>query len=105
MEKTYEVAGLKFTMDSWGRTIAQAEPYEIPPQDQVDFELKSSWPEKKAEYPCLSDGDGEYLATGSVFYKHLLEYGGMMLHSSAVGRPICFLPTAARENPPIPRSG
>ena len=93
MEKTYEVAGLKFTMDSWGRTVEQAAPYEIPFRDGVDFALVSSWPEKKAVYPSLSDDDGEYLATGAVFYRHLLEYGGMMLHSSAVvvdGRAYLF---------------
>lgn len=84
MEKTYKVAGLKFTMDSWGRTVVQAAPYEISSENQVDFALLSCWPERKAEYPSISDDDGEYFGTGSVFYRHLLNYGGMMLHSSAV---------------------
>ena len=84
MEKTYEVAGLKFTMDSWGRTVQQAAPYEIPPQETVDFTVISKWPELKSQYPYLQDGDGEYMMTGAMFYVKLLNYNGMMLHSSVV---------------------
>ena len=84
MEKTYEVAGLKFTMDSWGRIQEQAAPYEILPGENVDFTVTSKWPQFKNQYPYLSEEDGEYMVTGAIFYKNLLNYGGMMLHSSAV---------------------
>ena len=84
MEKIYEAAGLKFRMDSWGRTAEQAAHYEIGPENETDFNVVSFWPDVKEKYPYISDDDGEYLATGAAFYKHLLDYGGMMLHSSAV---------------------
>ena len=93
MKKTYQAAGLTFTMDSWGRTVRQAAPYEIPPVDRPDFEVISRWPELKKEFPWINDDNGEYLATGSDFYTHLLDYEGMMLHSSAVvvdGRAYLF---------------
>lgn len=38
----------------------------------------------KEENPNLSINDCEYLLTGAVFYEKLIEYGGVMLHSSAV---------------------
>lgn len=84
MEKYYKIAGLTVKMDTFGRTLKQAAPYEIPFREKVDFELVSPWPKKKNDYPCLSDDDGEYLATGAAFYRRLLDYSGMRLHSSAV---------------------
>lgn len=84
MEKFYKIAGLTVRMDSFGRTVEQAKPYEIPPCESVDFTVKSHWNSVKKDYPLLSDDDGEYLATGAKFYLGLLDFGGFMLHSSAV---------------------
>ena len=93
MEKYYKVAGLTVKMDSYGRTVEQAAPYEIQPCEPVDITIESTWPKLKEKYPYLSDEDGEYLATGALFYKHLLDFGGFSLHSSAVvmdGRAYLF---------------
>lgn len=84
MEKYYKVAGLLFKMESYGMTDERAERYRCPPAETVDFEIVSVWPDHKEECPHLSDSVGEYLATGSCFYRNLLDFGGMMLHSSAV---------------------
>lgn len=71
-------------MDSFGRTIKQALPYQTEDCDRVDIHVQSLWFKIKEQYPFLSDDDGEYLATGACFYKNLLDYNGMMLHASAV---------------------
>lgn len=84
MEKYYKIAGLTVKMESYGRTVEQAKPYETAPCDSVDITVKSHWEAVKKDYPLLSDDDGEYLATGAKFYLNLLNFGGLMLHSSAV---------------------
>jgi len=84
MEKYYKIAGLTVKMESYGRTVEQAKPYEIAPCENVDITVKSHWQSVKKDYPLLSDDDGEYLATGAKFYLNLLDHDGLMLHSSAV---------------------
>lgn len=84
MENNYKVAGLTFRMDTFGRTAEQAEAYRCNLTDEVDFCVEPLWESVKDEYPELSDDMGEYLASGAVFYKHLLDYDGLMLHSSCV---------------------
>lgn len=84
MEKKYKIAGLIVQMDSFGRTITQAQPYSIITEQAPDIVIASNWVEKKQKYPHLSDSDGEYLATGFDFYKKLLNFEGFQLHSSAV---------------------
>lgn len=84
MEKKYKIAGLIVQMDSFGRTITQAQPYSIITEQAPDIVIASNWAEKKQKYPHLSDSDGEYLATGFDFYKKLLNFEGFQLHSSAV---------------------
>lgn len=84
MKKCYKIAGLTVSMESFGRTVHQAAPYLIESCEYVDIEIVSSWPQKKKEYPFLSDDDGEYLATGANFARKLLLYHGFQLHSSAV---------------------
>ena len=84
MEKFYKIAGLIVKMDSFGRTAEQAEAYSCSYNGTPDIEVVSPWPKMKAKYPLYSDDMGEYLATGSVFYRNLLDYGGLMLHSSCV---------------------
>lgn len=93
MKKCYKIAGLTVAMESFGRTVDQAEAYRIDACETVDIEIVSSWPRKKKDYPMLSDDDGEYLATGANFYKQLLSFDGFQLHASAVvveGRSYLF---------------
>lgn len=84
MKNYYYIAGLIVAMDSYGRIAEQAEPYKIVEPQAVDISIQSEWCTLKEKYPYLSDSDGEYLATGKSFYKQLLDYDGLMVHSSAV---------------------
>lgn len=84
MERDYLIAGLRVRMDTYGRTAAQAEPYLTETAGQADIVI-TSYPELLHEnQPHLSMDDCEYLSTGGNFYRQLLKYDGMMLHSSAV---------------------
>lgn len=84
MEQYYKIAGLTVKMDSFGRIVEQAAPYLTAPCPDAQIVIKSSWQEMKERYPGCPDDLGEYMATGSSFYRQLLDYDGMMLHSSAV---------------------
>ena len=84
MEQYYKIAGLTVKMDSFGRTVEQAAPYLCEPCPEPQIEIDSNWPQMKEKYPMWPDDLGEYMATGASFYRHLLDFGGMMLHSSAV---------------------
>ncbi len=92
MEQFYKIAGLVVKMDTFGRTVRQAEAYRCEPA-QPDITVVTKWELMKEHYPNLSDEDCEYLCTGSSFYRQLLDFEGMMLHSSAVvmdGRAYLF---------------
>lgn len=84
MEQYYRIAGLTVCMDTWGRTAEQAEAYRCEKTDSVDFFVEPLWESVKAKRPNTPDELGEYLLSGAVFYKHLLDYNGCMLHSSCV---------------------
>ena len=84
MEKFYRIAGLTVKMDSYGRTVEQAEAYRCAPCANPDIVIQSAWEKMKQKYPEMSDDVGEYLYSGSSFYKQLLDFDGLMLHSSAV---------------------
>ena len=93
MEKYYRIAGLTVKMASFGRTVEQAEAYRCQPCEPADIVICSNWPNVKDEHPQVDDDTGEDLCTGASFYKQLLDFGGMMLHSSAVvvdGRAYLF---------------
>lgn len=79
-----KVADLTIFMDSYGRVMEQAKPYEVEAVENPDVIIRSEWEALKSKYPTLSDDDGEYLATGKSFYQQLLQFDGFMLHSSAV---------------------
>lgn len=81
---TYKIAGLQVEMDSFGRTVKQAEPYRCEPFEKADIVIQSNWQLLKENAPYLSDESCEYLSTGSNFYRQLLRFDGMLLHSSAV---------------------
>ncbi len=84
MKKFYRVAGIPFQMDASGMTAERAEKYRIQEQEAPMMEVTSSWERYRKQYPLLSDDIGQYLSTGYSFYRHLLRYDGLMLHSSAV---------------------
>lgn len=88
MEQYYKITSLTVKMDSFGRTVLQAEPYRCEPVESPDIVIQSMWETAKVThadyYANVSDDIGEYLFTGSSFYKQLLNFGGFMLHSSAV---------------------
>ncbi len=83
MEQYYKIAGLTVLMDTFGKTAAQAEDYRCEPAEP-EIVIRSDWRQLQAEAPYLSDSDCEYLVTGASFYRQLLKFDGMMLHSSAV---------------------
>ena len=84
MEQDYLIAGLRVRMDSFGRTLNQAEPYKIETAGEADIVIVSDIKWLKERQPHLSLDDCEYLCTGGSFYRQLLEYDGLMLHASAV---------------------
>ena len=85
MTQYYKIAGLTVAMDSFGRTAAQAEPYLCEPAEP-DITIQSDWKALQMRQPHLSDEDSEYLTSGGNFYRQLLNFDGMLLHSSAVVR-------------------
>lgn len=84
MQQYYKIAGLKVKMDCFGRTLAQAEPYRCEPFDEPEIVIEASKEEISQKYSQFADEIGEHMVTGAHFYRQLLDYDGMMLHSSAV---------------------
>lgn len=84
MEHDYLIAGLRVRMDSFGRTLSQAEPYLTQTVGDADITITSDPQSLKEQQPHLSLDDCEYLCTGGSFYRQLLDFDGMLLHSSAV---------------------
>lgn len=84
----YSVAGLTVAMKSFGRTQEQAKSYLSNESESYDILIESKWGEMKEEcrkiWGEVSDEDGEYVYTGASFYRQLLNFDGLMLHSSAV---------------------
>lgn len=84
MEMYYKIAGLTVKMDSFGRTVEQAAPYQCQPCENVDIRIETDWQALQQRQPHLSDEDCEYLCTGGCFYRSLLKFDGLMIHASAV---------------------
>ncbi len=80
----YIIAGLRVRMNTWGRTLAQAEPYAAQSAGEPEIVVGGSAEALQAAQPHLSLDDCEYLTTGGSFYRQLLMHGGMLLHASAV---------------------
>ncbi|MBE7016074.1 MAG: hypothetical protein E7417_04545 [Ruminococcaceae bacterium] len=80
----------------YNRLKKQAEAYKINEDSKPDMTIYLSdafLEQKHKENPHLSVEDCEYIFTSSVFYTGMLQYGGFMLHSSAVimdGRAYLF---------------
>lgn len=83
MYRYYKIANLIVKMESFGRTVEQAESY-LTISSDCDIAIVSNWQELKKNHPYLSDEDCEYLCSGSSFYRQLLRFDGMLIHASAV---------------------
>ena len=93
MTHHYKIANLTVAMDSFGRTVEQAEPYRCDGDGAPDMVIRSDWAALKAAQPHLSEEDCEYLSTGGSFYRQLLKFDGLLLHASAAvvdGRAYLF---------------
>ncbi len=84
MDQYYKIAGLTVVMDTFGITEQRAEKYRCAPSEPVDMRVVSRWEIVKHKHPDCDDSSGEYMSTAANFYKNLLDFDGMMLHSSAV---------------------
>lgn len=85
----FKIAGLVVDIDiKYDRLKKQGKPYSITMDNSpADITLKledSVFQKAKGRFPTLSDENIEYLLYGFMFYDKLLDFGGMMLHSSAV---------------------
>ena len=84
MKQYYRIAGLFVEMESFGRTLSQAAPYAVSAPPSVDVRIDRCPPQYRDRHPECSEDLCEYLYTGMMFYRQLINFGGMMLHSSAV---------------------
>lgn len=98
MENFYCIADLVIKMYATGKTFDQARPYICDIKDHVDIEispdilLKEGY-DLSSKWPHLSDDSRYYMGTAALFYRKLLNFDGMMLHSSCVvvdGRAYLF---------------
>lgn len=80
----YKIAGLITRMNPEKITESHALPYRIDDNSSPDIVVNSDIEEMKIKYPYYSDATCEYLASGKSYYRELIRYNGMVLHSSAV---------------------
>ena len=93
MKRFYKIAGLTVEMDTFGKTEEQARPYLLSDECAADVRTERYTADFRERYPSVSDEDLEYMYSGMSFYKQLIDYDGIMLHSSAVvvdGRAYLF---------------
>lgn len=84
MEKFYKIAGLNIKMDVFDMMEWRASVYEVNHVNNVDMEINADWQAIKRKYPEASNGLCLYTASGKEFYQNLIDFDGMLLHSSAV---------------------
>lgn len=98
MENYYCIADLYVKMFATGKTLEQAKPYICDIKDQVDIEISPDALFKEgydlpAKWPHLSEESRYYMGSAALFYRKLISFNGMMLHSSCVvvdGRAYLF---------------
>ena len=92
--KRYEIAGLQIDMELSGRTAAQAEPYAVTAEGPADMAVSCDGKVILELNPHLETEDmAQYMGTGTIFAKKLLDFAGFQLHASAVsleGRAYLF---------------
>ena len=84
MSKLYKIAGLTVQMEIEGRTDVQAEPYRIFEDLKPDMVMDCDYRAYYAKYPNLELDDARYVSAAIEFYYRLIDFDGLMLHSSAV---------------------
>ena len=86
MINRYRIADLLVDMDPSGSTLQQAAPYAIPNDGTpADITLSFDLDRFMRDNPSFTDPDlGEYLATGILFARKVLDFDGYYIHSSAV---------------------
>ncbi|MDD4164248.1 MAG: hypothetical protein PHD46_06790 [Eubacteriales bacterium] len=88
--KKYSVASLVVAMQPKEKTLSiQSRPYELKTERKADIIISVSSDSIRE----ISDDSNEYIYTGAEFYRKLLDFGGMVLHASAVvldGRAYLF---------------
>lgn len=83
--KRYAIAQLKVDMDVSGRTVRQAEPYASDAEGPADITISCDIGRIMEINPQLTDEEvAEYLGTGAIFARELLDFQGTYLHASAV---------------------
>jgi len=87
----YDIAGLKVEIkNNKGRTEKQARAYLSKNQDSnqhIDIVIdvdEQRVLDAMAEHPELVQDDWEYMLTGADFYKELIKFDGILLHSSCI---------------------
>ena len=80
-------------MDTFGLTESQALPYLADGHPKADIVIDSNWKSFQQKFPVVSDSESEYYCSAYSFYTQLVNFNGLMLHSSAVvmdGRAYLF---------------
>ena len=83
----YKIADLIVEAQVDSRTLERGKPYVYDGESTVDIDISiapGSLETYKSKDRAYSFEDYEYMSLGSNFYKKLLDFNGMMLHSSAV---------------------
>ena len=84
MSNLYSIAGLVVEMNAGNRTQKQAEPYRIEGDAQPDITMIGTHDKYHEAHLYLTYDEAEYLNTCAEFYYKLIDFDGMMLHSSCV---------------------
>lgn len=93
MKRFYKITDLIVEMDTFGRTERQAVPYLADGVQKTDILIDSRWQSFREKFPFISEDESEYYCSAYSFYTQLVDFNGMMLHSSAVvkdGRAYLF---------------
>lgn len=81
----YEIAGLKVDMEAGGRTQQQAAAYAAAVDGPADITIRCRSQLLLDKNPQMGDlSTAEYMGTGTIFARRLLNFDGFQLHSSAV---------------------
>ena len=84
----YNIAGINVDMEpKYPRTLRQSEAYLVSDDAAADIRIRMSdefLQQRQIENPHLTIEDCEYIWMGSEFYELMPEFGGLLLHSSAV---------------------
>ena len=85
MKRHYKIAELIVEMDVSGRTLQQAAPYEIPITGPADVQILFNPAEILRQVPDFETEDlAEYMTSGTLFARRILNFDGYYIHSSAV---------------------